>query len=36
MAKKVRVYVYEETAGINEYRVYPGIVVLKRTTTSSW
>jgi len=30
MAKKVRVYVYKETAGIDEYRVYPGIVVLEK------
>jgi hypothetical protein len=30
MAKKVRVYVFKETAGIDEYRVFPGIVVLEK------
>jgi hypothetical protein len=30
MAKKVRVYVYKETKLIDEYRVYPGIVVLEK------
>ena len=30
MAKKVRVYVYKETESIEEYRVYPGIVVLEK------
>jgi hypothetical protein len=30
MAKKVRVYVYKETKLIDEYRVYPGVVVLEK------
>ena len=30
MAKKVKVYVFKETAGIDSYRVYPGIVVLAK------
>ena len=30
MAKKVRVYVYLETEHIDEYRVYPGVVVLEK------
>ena len=25
-----KVYVYKETAGIDEYRVYPGIVILQK------
>lgn len=29
MAKK-RAYVYKETEGIDEYRVYPGIVILQK------
>ena len=30
MPKKVRVYVYKETAGIDSYRVYPGVVILEK------
>jgi len=30
MAKKVRVYVYKKTEGIDEYRVFPGVVVLEK------
>src|SRR5688572_20688414 len=30
MADPKRVYVYKETKGIDEYRVYPGVVVLKK------
>jgi hypothetical protein len=30
MAKKVRVYVYKDTEGIDSYRVFPGIVILEK------
>ena len=30
MAKKVKVYVFKESAGIDSYRVNPGVVVLEK------
>jgi hypothetical protein len=27
---KVRAYVYKDTSGIDSYRVYPGVVILKK------